>query len=576
MKPFVSNGIAFSYVRCSTPRQTLGDTKRRQVEHAERYCKSAGLILDSRGYFDLGVSAFRSSHKAEGSEFRALLDAVKAGKIPSGSTLVIENLDRLSRDFITTGIRLFIELLEMGLRIVADNKEYTLESVNKVGATDLLITLLVLQRAHEESATKSKRIREAWKSAQTDALAGKRVELNRCPKWLKRGVSGEWIQISNRVEIVRRIYKEYLAGHGYGSIARGLNRDKLECFGDLHRRKDGSTKTSRWNSTKVKHYLQSQAVIGRYAIGHRGDDGKKVRTGEVVNGFYPAIVSESDWYSVQERLRSHKTTAGKPQREDANLFRGIITCGYCGGTMGVYNAKEGGSFICWNSISGECIRAAYPSEDIELRVISLLPSVLKQWAGNKADTRRLEEARGRLAEVEKKLDSLITLVESGASSETLAKRINELEKEKSVFKEMIQKETVLLEQSEANPRALFRDWTWKTQAEASVEDRLAVVPLLKSAIEGIRVYCVGDQSHEYKAALTALESSGKKGGSVYHTLKKRFVVERRRYFCVSLKRPVVVDGVEKSEVILGRFGIHIQPDNEGNLRTINAFEGHTL
>jgi len=38
--------IAVSYIRFSTPKQSLGDSLRRQLEHTRAYCAAHGLTLD--------------------------------------------------------------------------------------------------------------------------------------------------------------------------------------------------------------------------------------------------------------------------------------------------------------------------------------------------------------------------------------------------------------------------------------------------------------------------------------------------------------------------------------------------
>src|SRR5204862_6491823 len=88
---------AFSYVRFSHPSQLEGDSLRRQTERATDYCKRKGLTLDtSLTLRDLGVSAFRGKNAAVGN-FRTFLDAVKAGKVAPGSALIVESIDRISR-----------------------------------------------------------------------------------------------------------------------------------------------------------------------------------------------------------------------------------------------------------------------------------------------------------------------------------------------------------------------------------------------------------------------------------------------------------------------------------------------
>src|ERR1700722_13018233 len=91
-------GIAFSYLRFSTPEQASGDSRRRQLAMAEEYAADHHLKLDRQLSFrDLGVSAFHGENARDGA-LRAFLEAIEHNLVPKGSFLLVESLDRLSRD----------------------------------------------------------------------------------------------------------------------------------------------------------------------------------------------------------------------------------------------------------------------------------------------------------------------------------------------------------------------------------------------------------------------------------------------------------------------------------------------
>lgn len=89
---------AYSYLRFSSAAQSWGDSRRRQTAMAERHAEAHGLALDrDLSFRDLGISAFHGRNVREGA-LRAFLDAVELGIIPQGSHLLVESLDRISRD----------------------------------------------------------------------------------------------------------------------------------------------------------------------------------------------------------------------------------------------------------------------------------------------------------------------------------------------------------------------------------------------------------------------------------------------------------------------------------------------
>src|SRR5438309_1630332 len=89
---------AYSYLRFSHPSQLKGDSKRRQLQWANDICQRNNWTLDdSLTFQDLGVSAFRSKNSKVG-DLAAFRELVRSGRIAPGSILLVENIDRLSRD----------------------------------------------------------------------------------------------------------------------------------------------------------------------------------------------------------------------------------------------------------------------------------------------------------------------------------------------------------------------------------------------------------------------------------------------------------------------------------------------
>jgi DNA invertase Pin-like site-specific DNA recombinase len=107
---------AYSYLRFSTADQIRGDSFRRQTELARTWCDKTGVPLVDN-YRDLGVSAFRGTNADKGA-LKAFLDRVESGVIESGSYLIVESLDRLSRTDITFALQMFLGLINAGIVIV--------------------------------------------------------------------------------------------------------------------------------------------------------------------------------------------------------------------------------------------------------------------------------------------------------------------------------------------------------------------------------------------------------------------------------------------------------------------------
>ncbi|MGA2226779.1 MAG: recombinase family protein, partial [Syntrophobacteraceae bacterium] len=154
---------AYSYLRFSRPEQEDGDSIRRQTEISEEWARSHDHVLDgSLKMEDHGLSAFHGKHVSEGA-LGQFLEKVKAGQIPQGSVLLVESLDRLSREELTEALEQFLAIIRNGIKIVtlADNaREYTKETINS-NMGDLFVGLSIMVRAHEESKMKSFRLSKA-------------------------------------------------------------------------------------------------------------------------------------------------------------------------------------------------------------------------------------------------------------------------------------------------------------------------------------------------------------------------------------------------------------------------------
>ncbi|HLL54033.1 MAG TPA: recombinase family protein, partial [Myxococcaceae bacterium] len=165
---------AYSYLRFSTPEQEEGDSIRRQITNTQAYARELGLELDDTLRFeDKGVSAFRGKNSSEGA-LAEFLENVKAGKVPEGSFLIVEALDRVSRENPYEAMDVLNGILRQGISVaVASEREvYSRESLRK-HPFEMLKPLMRFQTAHEESKKKSYRTLENWKAKRDLAAQGK-------------------------------------------------------------------------------------------------------------------------------------------------------------------------------------------------------------------------------------------------------------------------------------------------------------------------------------------------------------------------------------------------------------------
>ncbi|MBN9020037.1 MAG: recombinase family protein [Rhizobiales bacterium] len=323
---------AYSYVRFSTPEQARGDSYRRQTELSRAFAAQNGLDLDETLTFqDLGVSAFRGRNAAEGA-LGAFIEAVDMGRISRGSYLLVESLDRLSRETVTRAFTQMTALLEKGVNVATlqDGKTFTSETFSQ-NFGDLMVSLSIMFRAHEESQTKGKRVGAAWANKRESARMRGHKLTAICPAWLKLDASRTAFEvIDERAEVVRRIFALTLDGVGKGRIAAMFNEEAVATFGN----------SAGWQSSYVQKILESEAVTGVFQpMRMVRDGGKRAREpdGEPIAGYFPPIVSREEFLAARAQRAERRIGSGKKGQTLSNLLTGIGRCGLCGSAMHFIN-----------------------------------------------------------------------------------------------------------------------------------------------------------------------------------------------------------------------------------------------
>ena len=233
---------AYSYVRFSSPAQAHGDSFARQTRKAALYAAERGLTLDTElKLTDLGVSGYRSKNAKTGA-FGAFLRAVEDQTVPKGSYLLIENLDRLSRDEIYESLPLFLNIINAGIVVVTltNGEAYSRERLRKEPwSIYMIVTELI--RSNQESFYKGQRVAEAKESNRTrlaqGAMQGVRPYTRQTPGWIWWSEeNNEYELIPERAEVVREIFKLTDQGWGVERIARELNRRGADTWGKGRRK----------------------------------------------------------------------------------------------------------------------------------------------------------------------------------------------------------------------------------------------------------------------------------------------------------------------------------------------------
>jgi DNA invertase Pin-like site-specific DNA recombinase len=305
--------LAISYLRCSTPEQAQGDSIRRQIATAETYAAAHGFELDRAINFHDEVSGYTGLNRTKG-KLRLLLERVRQGLIPRGTALLVENLDRLSREHPLDSIQLIRELVTAGVEIhvLANGQVYTEARLRKDFSCMLLLTF-ELGRGCGESDRKSYLLLKTWEQKRANLQRKKLTSI--CPHWLMLNDTGTAFQtIRERAEIVRAIFA--LSNNGYGKrrIAAHLNRNGFQPWGR------GKSKGLGWHASYVAKILRSRATLGEFQP-HRMESGRRVAEGNVIADYFPAVIDRATFNRVNA---ARPATGGQTQTKISNLFAGLI------------------------------------------------------------------------------------------------------------------------------------------------------------------------------------------------------------------------------------------------------------
>ncbi len=535
--------IAYSYIRFSSTEQLKGDSLRRQSDLSKNYAEANGLELDTKlNLRDLGISAFDKSNLNKGA-LGQFLKLVEDGMIARGSYLLVESLDRLSRDKVMDALGIFLNILNAGIIIVtmADNQVYSREKTNDNWAS-LIMSIVIMSRANEESATKSRRIRASWDNKRQN-ITKKRFTA-RCPYWLKPSEADTGFDlISERVDVVKRIFQMSIDGIGTATIVKRLNSEKVPLF---------STKSDGWQTSYIQKVLCNRAVYGELQLNLQRDG--VLSAYDVIPDYYPAIMTKEDWLLAASMREGRRSRGGAAKGEGlSNMFSGMLKCGYCGGPMNMSaNVKKKANgevrrtryVACSKGRRGAgCHFIQWNYDDLESLVLQYCQSV--DFAtiidGNINLNQDLELARKRLSSIDDviktkqtSLDNLLKALETADIDEapaSLLKRISSLEIEIEDLladQQIAEKDVIKFNHEQlhsSNQRAATIDLIYLLQNLVGDELRDLRVKLseaIKRSISHIKLYAGGTWSTEdeiQKMAESAAKESGRRIKTVMNDIR---------------------------------------------------------
>jgi DNA invertase Pin-like site-specific DNA recombinase len=431
--------LAYSYIRFSSVQQSGGDSVRRQTTAARDWCSRSGVRLDeSLTFRDLGRSAYLGEHRKNPDRcaLAAFLKLVKDDRVPRGSYLIIESLDRLTREHVRAGLMLLLGLIEAGVRIVQLSPSELVydERSDEMG---LMLAIVELSRGHRESKRKSDLIKSVWNKRRQQARDGQVSYTGMLPAWVEEH-GGKLRLIPERAAVVKKIFRLATDGYGLTAITRKLVEGKMAPFGEavLREGRQRAQFCGKWSRAYLANILRDRRAVGEYQP-RRREGWRKIPDGPPVPNYFPAVVTEEEWLAVRAgaaQRRSHPGRVGK----NVSVFAGLLRHARDGDRYFVITRRnrnrkyaEPRILVNMRSTEGNAPCYSFPFGVFESAILSKLAEVSPRdvLEGGERPDETLTLA-GQLAGVEAELADASAFMEANGFSPTIGKRVAALEAQK--------------------------------------------------------------------------------------------------------------------------------------------------
>ncbi|WP_231597941.1 recombinase family protein [Synechococcus sp. CBW1002] len=301
--------LAVSYQRVSTGEQ-VGEARSgldRQAAAFAAFCSRHGLTPAPAAVVDEGVSAFKGRHRREGG-LAAFIAAAMAGHWPMGTILVVEDLDRFSREVASRQQALLLGLFDAGVALGVCRDDRIVD--RDIYDTNLAVRLMLTIRAdaaHDYSAKLSERIDASWRHRRERSLQGEKIAGFK-PFWC--GWDGADYVLNTHAATVQRMTQLCLDGLGLIRIAQALNAEGFR-----------TAKGRTWAYANVHKVISDPRIVGD----------RPWSDGTVVPGYFPAVITRAEFDRCHKLITLRNSRKGQVGKGDAirNLFQGhsYCTCG---------------------------------------------------------------------------------------------------------------------------------------------------------------------------------------------------------------------------------------------------------
>lgn len=349
-----------------------------QITIQKQYCRENQIqIVDF--YCDDGYTGTNFERPA----FKRMLEDIRRRKV---DTVIVKDLSRFGREHLEVGyyLQIFFPENNVTFIIIAENKIVTPRS-----RYDMMLPLrsVINEMLPAEVSDKVRQAFEA-KSKNGEFLH----------PWIPYGYKKSSteknkliIDEENAPTVVKIFELVAYSGMGMSKIAEYLYDNKVLSPTALREYGKGDYSNANpysWSRSSINNLLHNEVYTGKIVYGKRRKvnfkSKKVVRVDEsewcVCENAHEPIISQELWDEVQDRL-GHRKRETKEKRTE-NIFRGLLKCADCGGTMRIAcPPNKSPYFVCVNSKIRKggverCTTHNIKLEDLSASVLKDIKSIL--------------------------------------------------------------------------------------------------------------------------------------------------------------------------------------------------------
>ncbi len=353
-----------AYCRVSSASSEQMASYEAQVEYYTRYIQQNPEWEFVGIYADGGISGTR---KLGRTEFNRMLKDAEAGQIELIVTKSISRFARNTLDCLET-VRF---LKNLGVAVYFER-----ENINTLSAESELLLSVLASIAQEESRSISEDLRWAF---QKKIRQGKVMFVASRFLGYDLGENGELVINEQEAEVVRRIFREYIAGKSVRQIIQGLEAENIRTVTGLARWPEGTVRNMLTNEKYCGDAILQKTYVADY-LTHK----KKKNRGELpmyrVSGNHQPIISKEDFDLVQRVMAQRAAEYGnlpgdRDKYAQQYVFSGKLVCGQCGASFKrrTWNSKELSKQIVWQCGTyvkkGKAVCSMKAVDDVTLKAV---------------------------------------------------------------------------------------------------------------------------------------------------------------------------------------------------------------